>query len=204
MTTWSAVMLCSCVPRLRRRRPGSAGPPTRPQPREERLPVDVAQRLAGEDQHEGDALQQQHRRIGQAQPALQQAAGRAEAAEQDGHRDDRQRMMARDERNQDAGVAVARDQRGVGAGVHGRHLDRAGQAGGRAAERAGHQDQPRGRQAHQLRRAQIAADHAHREARRRQRAARRRAARQATTPITRPQCTSEPAMPPMRRPSASA
>ena len=68
----------------------------------------AAQRLAGQDQHEGEALQHQHRRIGQAEPPLQQAAGGAEAAEQDRHRDDRQRVVARDERHQDAGVAAAR------------------------------------------------------------------------------------------------
>ena len=132
-----------------------------------RRPVDIAQRLARQDQHEGDALQHQHRGVGQAEPALQQAAGRAEAAEQDRHRDDRQRVVPRDEGHQDAGIAVAGDQRGVGVGVHRRHLDRAGQAGAGAAERAGQQDQPGGRQADQLRRARIAADHAHREARRR-------------------------------------
>ena len=57
-----------------------------------RRPVDAAQRLARQDQHEGDALQHQHRGIGQAQPPLQQAAGGAEAAEQDGYRDDSQRL----------------------------------------------------------------------------------------------------------------
>ena len=63
-----------------------------------RRPVDAAQRLAGQDQHEGDALQHQHRRVGQAEAALQQAAGGAEAAEQDRDRDDRERVVARDER----------------------------------------------------------------------------------------------------------
>ena len=46
-------------------------------------------------------------------------------------------LCARDERDQDAGVAVAGDQRGVGAAVHRRDLDHAGQA--RAARRRGTQ-----------------------------------------------------------------
>ena len=131
-------------------------------------PVDAAQRLAGQDQHEGDALQHLHRRVGQAEAALQQAAGGAEAAEQDRDRDDRERVLARDEGDQDAGVAVAGDQRRVGVGVHRRDLDRAGQAGAGAAERAGEQDQPARRQADELRGARVAADHAHREAARRE------------------------------------
>ena len=57
------------------------------------FPVEVAQGFAGKDQYERDALQHQHRGIGKPQPALQQAAGRAEAAEQDGDRDDRDRVL---------------------------------------------------------------------------------------------------------------
>ena len=80
--------------------------------------------------HEDDALQHQHRRVGQVEPALQQAAARARcrrpapppARSPSG-------LLARDERDQDAGVAVAGDQRRVGGAVHRRHLDRAGQPG---------------------------------------------------------------------------
>ena len=78
-------------------------------------------------------------------------------------------FMARDERDQDAGIAVAGDQRGVRVGVHRRDLDRAGEARAAAAERAGEQDQAVRRQPDELRRAQVAADDAHREAARRER-----------------------------------
>ena len=81
--------------------------------------------------------------VGQAQAALQQAAAGGDAAEQDRHRHHASGMCARDEGDQDAGVAVAGDQRGVGRAVHRRHLDRAGQPGAGAAERAGADDQPR-------------------------------------------------------------
>jgi hypothetical protein len=133
--------------------------------RAQRLPVDHAQALARKDQHECDALQHQHRRIGQPEPPLQQAARRAEAAEQDRHRHDGHRVVPRNERHEDARVAIPRDQRGVGVGVHRRHLDRAREARAGTAESAGPEDEPRGRQAHELRGARIAADHAHRETR---------------------------------------
>ena len=79
-------------------------------------------------------MQHQHRGVRQIEAALQQAAARADAAEQDRHRDDRERMLAREERDQDAGVAVAGDERGVGAAVHRRDLGHAREAGGAAAE----------------------------------------------------------------------
>ena len=47
--------------------------------------------------------------------------------------------LAGDERDQDAGVAVAGDQRRVRVGVHRGDLDRAGEAGAGAADRAGEQ-----------------------------------------------------------------
>src|SRR6267378_3789576 len=40
-------------------------------------------RVAGEDEHEDDALQHLHRRIGQSEPSLQESAAGADAAEQD-------------------------------------------------------------------------------------------------------------------------
>ena len=169
-----------------------------------KAPSPAAQGFAGQDQHEGKALQHQHRRIGQAQAALQQAAGGAEAAEQDGHRNDGQRVVPRDERHQDAGVAVARDQRGVGAVVHRRHLDGAGQARRRrrpGRRPAGSGAWPAGPPA--ARRAGCRRPRAAAKPPGVQRSHRPRPT-QATTPRTRPQCTSEPAMPPMRRPSARA
>jgi hypothetical protein len=67
--------------------------------------------------------------------------------------------VPRDEADQDAGVAQPDDQRGIGRGVHRRHLDATGQPGRRAAQRAGGDDQPRGRQAHQLGGPRVAAHH---------------------------------------------
>src|SRR5215471_7498674 len=48
-------------------------------------------RIAREHEDEDDALQHQHGRIGEAKAALQQAAARADAAEQDRDRNDRKR-----------------------------------------------------------------------------------------------------------------
>src|SRR5882762_7042024 len=52
------------------------------------------QRVAGQHEHEDDALQHQHRCIGQAEPALQQAAAGADAAEQDCDWNDRERILS--------------------------------------------------------------------------------------------------------------
>ena len=62
----------------------------------------AVERLAREDDDEDDALQHQHRGVRQAEPALQQAAARADAAEQDRDRNDGQRILPRQERHQDA------------------------------------------------------------------------------------------------------
>src|SRR5450432_1433857 len=121
-------------------------------------PVDRAQGFACQNQHEGDTLQHLHRRIGQAEAALQQAACGTEATKQDRDRNDRERRLASDERDQNSRVAIARDQRGIGVGVDRRDLDRASQAGTGAAGRAREQNEPAGRQADKLGRARIAAD----------------------------------------------
>src|SRR4029450_2986948 len=55
------------------------------------------QRVARQHEHEDDALQHQHRGIGQSEPALQQSAAGADAAEQDRHGNDRQRIVSRQE-----------------------------------------------------------------------------------------------------------
>src|ERR1043166_6321965 len=44
----------------------------------------AVQRIAGQHEHEDDALEHQHRGVRQSEPALQQAAAGADAAEQDG------------------------------------------------------------------------------------------------------------------------
>src|SRR5690349_24727860 len=53
--------------------------------------------LAGENEHEGDALQNEHRRIGKSQPPLQQSTARCDAAHEQGDRRDRDRVVTGDE-----------------------------------------------------------------------------------------------------------
>ena len=67
--------------------------------------------------------------IGQAEPRCSKPAAGADAAEQDRDRNDRERIVPREERDQDAGKAVARREIGVGAAVHGGDFDHAGEAG---------------------------------------------------------------------------
>ena len=86
-------------------------------------------RLRQQDADEQHPLQHVHGRVGQIERALQEPPAGADAAEQDRHRDDGRAGLARDERDQHAGVAVARHQRRVGRAVDGRHLDRTRQAG---------------------------------------------------------------------------
>src|SRR3978361_1127775 len=65
------------------------------------------QRIAGQHEDEDDSLQHLHRRVGQAEPALQQPATGADAAEQNGDGNDGKRILPRQEGDQDAGKAVA-------------------------------------------------------------------------------------------------
>src|ERR1700724_3321478 len=67
----------------------------------------AVQRVAGQHEDEDDPLQHQHGGVGQAEPALQQAAAGADAAEQDGDRDHGQRILPRQEGDKDTGKAVA-------------------------------------------------------------------------------------------------
>ena len=121
----------------------------------------AAQRLAGQDEHEGEALQHQHRRVGQAQAPLQQAAGRAEAAEQDRHRDDRQRVVARDEATPGCRCSLARRSatRWPLVCTAATSMPPASPAQAPPSAQAS-DDQPVGRQPDQPRRARVAADHA--------------------------------------------
>src|SRR2546426_7233499 len=64
-------------------------------------------RVAGEHEDKDDALQHLHRGVGQAEPALQQAAAGADAAEQDRDGNDGQRILSRQKGDEDAGKAVA-------------------------------------------------------------------------------------------------
>ena len=76
---------------------------------------------------------------------------RIDAAEQDGDRDDRERVVPREEGDQDAGEAVAGGQRGVGVALDRRDLEHAGEAGEAAGERGEADDQLADRQALHLR-----------------------------------------------------
>src|SRR5215470_1421172 len=76
------------------------------------------ERVARQHEHEDDALQHQHGCVGQAKPPLQQPAAGADAAEQDRDRNDRKRILPRQERHQDAGEAIAGREIGVGAALH--------------------------------------------------------------------------------------
>src|SRR5882672_3527535 len=60
----------------------------------------AVQRVARQHEHEDDALQHLHGGIGQSEPALQQAAAGADAAEQDRHRNDGERILPRQEGHQ--------------------------------------------------------------------------------------------------------
>src|ERR1700730_16770991 len=86
------------------------------------------ERVAGEHEHEDDPRQHLYGGVGQAEPALQQPAAGADAAEQHRDRNDRQRILPGQERDQDAGEAVACGQVGVGAALYGGDLDHAGKA----------------------------------------------------------------------------
>src|SRR3954469_16218468 len=83
------------------------------------------QRVTGKHEYEDDALQHLHRGVGQAEPALQQSAAGADAAEQDRHRNDRQRVHPCQEGNEDTRKAVTRREVGIGAALHRGDLDHA-------------------------------------------------------------------------------
>jgi hypothetical protein len=109
-------------------------------------------------------LQHDYGGVGQVEPALQQAARCPDAAQQDRHRHDRQRIVTRQERHQDAGITVADGERGVGPAMHRRHLDHAGEPRRRAAGGAGQQHVAADIEAHHARGLGVAADHLHGEA----------------------------------------
>ena len=117
----------------------------------------AVERLGDEQHHEDEALQHQHGGVGQVHAALDQAAGGDDAAEHDGDRNDRERVVPRQEGDEDAGEAVAGDQRGIGAAVDGRDLEEAGEAGAGAGDHAADDDQLADRQALRQRGARIAA-----------------------------------------------
>src|SRR5438034_1268714 len=74
------------------------------------------QRLAGQDDQEDDSPHDQNGGVRQVMPSLHQAAARFNAAEQDRHRDHRQWVLAGEEGDENAGIAVAGDERCTRAG----------------------------------------------------------------------------------------
>src|ERR1700757_2468064 len=64
------------------------------------------QRIACEHEHEDDALEHQDGCIGKAKPSLQQSARGVDAAEQDCHGNHGERILARQEGDEDAGEAI--------------------------------------------------------------------------------------------------
>src|SRR3954468_22029875 len=78
----------------------------------------AVQRIARQHEDEDDALEDQHRGVGQSEPALQQAAAGADAAEQDRDGNDGQRILPRHEGDEDAGKTIAGREIGVGAALH--------------------------------------------------------------------------------------
>src|SRR5256885_2285657 len=89
------------------------------------------QGLAGQDDQEDDSPHDQNGGVRQVMPSLHQAAARFNAAEQDRHRDHRQWVLAGEEGDENAGIAVAGDERGAGPAVHGGDLRHAGEPCGR-------------------------------------------------------------------------
>src|SRR5579863_3879609 len=76
------------------------------------------QRVARQNEHKDDPLQHLDRRIGEAEPALQEAATCADSTEQDGNRNDGEWILPGKKRNEDAGEAVACGQVGIGSALH--------------------------------------------------------------------------------------
>src|SRR6478609_1456096 len=99
------------------------------------------QRIARQHEDEDDSLQHQHGGVRQAEPPLQQPAAGADAAEQDRDGNDCQRILPREEGDEDARKTIAGGEVGVGAALHGRDLDHARKASRAACEKADRQDE---------------------------------------------------------------
>src|ERR1700674_4265765 len=108
------------------------------------------QRIACENKDEDDSLQHQHRRIRQAEPALQQAAAGADSAQKYRNWNDRQRILPCQEGDEDAREAIACREIGVGAALHGRDFDHSSETGRCACQKTDRQNQPADAQAHDL------------------------------------------------------
>src|SRR5258708_39423822 len=75
-------------------------------------------RVAGENEDEDNSLQHLNGGVGQAEPPLQQAAAGTDSAQKNRHRDDRQRILPRQEGDQNTRETIPRCQIGVGAALH--------------------------------------------------------------------------------------
>src|SRR5437660_930984 len=82
------------------------------------------------------------------------AAG-ADPAEQDRHGNDGERILPRQESDENAGKTISGGEVGVGAALHGGDLDHAGKAGCATGEKTNRQDQLADAEANDLRRADI-------------------------------------------------
>src|SRR6266446_2844010 len=106
------------------------------------------QRIAGENGDKDDSLQHQHRRVGQAEPALQKPAAGADSAEKDRNRNNGKRILPRQEGDEDAGETIASREIGVGAALHGSDFDHSRQTGRCACQKTDHQNQSADIEAH--------------------------------------------------------
>src|SRR6266571_4751808 len=99
------------------------------------------QRIACENGDEDNSLQHQHRRIRQAEPALQQAAACADSTQKDRNRNNGKRILPCQEGNENAREAIASREIGIGPALHGRDFDHSRQTGGCARQKADGQNQ---------------------------------------------------------------
>src|SRR5580704_1160695 len=101
----------------------------------------AVQRVAGQNGDKDNSLQNLHRGIRQTEPPLQQPAAGADSAKQNGNGNNGQRILPRQEGDQDAGEAVTGGEVGIGAALNRRDFDHAGEAGRGARQKTDGQDQ---------------------------------------------------------------
>src|SRR5258708_4359195 len=88
-------------------------------------------RVAGENEDEDNSLQHLNGGVGEAEPPLQQAAAGTDSAQENRNRDDRQRILPRQEGDENTREAIACRQIGVGAALHRGGFDHPRKAGRR-------------------------------------------------------------------------
>src|SRR3569832_2714491 len=124
----------------------------------------AVERIARQHELEDDPLQHQHGRVWETEPALQEAPRGVDPAKQDRNRNDRERILPRQERDQNSSKAVTDGEVGVGAALYGGDLDHTGESGVCAGDEADREDQLADGKADDLGGADIAAGAAGREA----------------------------------------